>query len=157
LCAKGALKEPLLYLSLHFKEHRNVYYEHLQRVRTEGAWEAWLEFFLEGVTLTAHEAAETATRILQLFSADRQKIEKLGRATPSALRVHDYMQRKPIANVGAAAKTLKLSAPTVIAALNHLVRIGVVEEITGKKRDRIFAYSRYFNIVGQGTEPLGQR
>jgi len=154
LCAKGALKQPLLYLSLYFKKHRSQYYDHLQRVRTEGAWEDWLRFFLEGTALTAQEAADTATRILGLFSRDRQKIQKLGRSAPSALRLHEYMQTKPIANIAAAAKALKLSIPTVTVALNHLVRIGIVEEVTGKRRDRIFTYSRYFNIVSEGTEPL---
>jgi Fic family protein len=154
LCAKGALKQPLLYLSLYFKKHRNQYYDHLQRIRTEGAWEEWLRFFLEGTALTAQEAAETATRILDLFSKDREKIQKLGRPATSALRVHEYMQRKPIANIAAIAKALKLSIPTVTVALKHLVRIGIVEEVTGKRRDRLFTYSRYFNIVSEGTEPL---
>jgi Fic family protein len=154
LCAKGALKQPLLYLSLYFKKHRNQYYDHLQRIRTEGAWEEWLRFFLEGTALTAQEAAETATRILDLFSKDREKIQKLGRPATSALRVHEYMQRKPIANIAAIAKSLKLSVPTVTVALKHLVRIGIVEEVTGKRRDRLFTYSRYFNIVSEGTEPL---
>lgn len=154
LCAKGALKEPLLYLSLFFKTHRDKYYDHLQRVRTEGAWEEWLEFFLEGAATTAQEAAETATKILRLFSRDLTKIQRLGRAAASTLRVHEYMQRKPVANIRGAAKVLKLSIPTVTGAFNHLVRIGVVEEVTGKRRDRLFAYSRYFNIVSEGTEPL---
>jgi Fic family protein len=154
LCAKGALKQPLLYLSLYFKKHRTQYYDHLQRIRTEGAWEEWLRFFLEGTALTAQEAAETATRILDLFSRDREKIQKLGRPATSALRVHEYMQRKPIANIAAIAKALKLSIPTVTVALKHLVRIGIVEEVTGKRRDRLFTYSRYFNIVSEGTEPL---
>lgn len=154
LCAKGALKQPLLYLSLYFKAHRSQYYDHLQRVRTEGAWEEWLQFFLEGTATTAQEASETAMRVLRLFSADRRKIEKLGRSASSALRVHEYMQRKPIANIAAAAKALKLSIPTVTVALNHLVRLGIVEEVTGKRRDRLFTYSRYFNIVSEGTEPL---
>jgi len=131
--------------------------DQLQRVRTEGAWEEWLEFFLEGAASTAQEAAQAATRILSLFSADRKKIQKLGRPAPSALRVHEYMQRKPIANIGAVANALKLSIPTVAGALNHLVRIGVVEEVTGKRRDRLFTYSRYFNIVNEGTEPLRAR
>jgi Fic family protein len=154
LCAKGALKHPLLYLSLYFKKHRSQYYDHLQRIRTEGTWEEWLRFFLEGTALTAQEAAETATRILGLFSRDRQKIQKLGRSAGSALRVHEYLQTRPIANIAAAAKALKLSIPTVTVALNHLVRIGIVEEVTGKRRDRIFTYSRYFNMVSEGTEPL---
>jgi len=154
LCAKGALKQPLLYLSLYFKTHRSQYYDHLQRVRTEGAWEEWLKYFLEGTATTAQEAAETATRILSLFSRDRQKIQKLGRSAASALRVHECLQRKPIANIAGTAKALKISIPTVTVALNHLVRIGIVEEVTGKRRDRIFTYSRYFNIVSEGTEPL---
>lgn len=154
LCAKGALKQPLLYLSLYFKKHRSQYYDHLQRVRTEGAWEGWLKFFLEGTAITAQEAAETATRILGLFSRDRQKIQKLGRSAGSALRVHEYMQTKPMANIAVTAKALKLSIPTVTVALNHLLRIGIVEEVTGRRRDRIFTYSRYFNIVSEGTEPL---
>lgn len=154
LCAKGALKEPLLYLSLYFKQHRNQYYDHLQRIRTDGAWEEWLEFFLEGTAETAREATETATRILQLFSADRSKVEGLGRPASSALRVHEYMQRKPITNIAAMAKALKLSTPTVTAALSHLVRLGIVEEVTGKRRARLFAYSRYFNLVSKDTEPL---
>jgi Fic family protein len=154
LYAKGALKQPLLYLSLYFKKHRSQYYDRLQGVRTEGAWEQWLKFFLEGTAITALEAAETATRILSLFYKDRQKIQKLGRSAGSALRVHEYMQRKPIANIAAAAKAQKLSIPTVTLALNHLVRIGIVEEVTGKRRDRVFTYSHYFNIVSEGTEPL---
>jgi Fic family protein len=157
LCAKGTMKEPLLYLSLYFKTHRSRYYDRLQRVRTEGAWEEWLEFFLEGAAETAQEAAETATRILRLFASDRTKIEKLGRPAASVLRVHEYMQRKPIANIRAASKALKLSIPTVTGAFTHLVRIGAVEEITGKRRDRLFTYSRYFNIVSEGTKPLRTR
>jgi Fic family protein len=157
LCAKGALKEPLLYLSLYFKQHRNRYYDHLQRIRTDGAWEEWLKFFLEGTAETAEEATQTAKRILHLFSADGRKIEGLGRSASSALRVHEYMQRKPITNIAAMAKALKLSIPTVTTALNHLARIGIVEEVTGKRRDRLFAYSRYFNLVSKDTEPLPQR
>lgn len=157
LCAKGALKEPLLYLSLYFKMHRRKYYDQLQRVRTEGAWEEWLQFFLNGVTTTAQEAAETATKILRLFAADRKKIQQLGRAAVSALQIHEYMQRKPIANIRGSARALKLSIPTVTGALSHLVRLGIVEEVTGKRRDRFFTYSRYFNIVSEGTEPLRPR
>jgi cell filamentation protein, protein adenylyltransferase len=154
LCTKGALKDPLLYLSLYFKQHRSRYYDHLQRIRTGGAWEEWLEFFLVGTAETAREAAQTARQILHLFSTDRSKIEGLGRSASSALRVHEYMQRKPITDIAALSKTLKLSIPTVTASLNHLVRIGVVEEVTGKRRDRLFAYSRYFKLVSKDTEPL---
>jgi Fic family protein len=154
LCERDALKEPLLYPSLYLKTNRNQYYDLLQRVRTEGAWEDWLEFFLDGIAVAAQEAATTAKQTLLLFAKDREKIEKLGRATPSALRVHALMQRTPFVRIHTAAKTLKLTIPTVTNALNHLMRIGVVKEVSGKKRDRLFAYSRYVNIVSKGTEPL---
>jgi Fic family protein len=154
LCAKGAMQQPLLYLSLYFKTRRARYYEHLQRVRTHGEWEEWLEFFLDGVNATSREAAQTAKDVLNLFSSDRKKINDLGRSASSALRVHEYMQRKPVASIASVAKQLKLSVPTVTASLNHLARLKVVEEVTGKRRHRLFAYTRYFNMVSEGTEPL---
>ncbi|HEV2960551.1 MAG TPA: Fic family protein [Candidatus Angelobacter sp.] len=154
LCAKGAMQQPLLYLSLYFKTRRARYYEHLQRVRTHGEWEEWLEFFLDGVNATSREAAQTAKNVLNLFSSDRRKINDLGRSASSALRVHEYMQRKPVASIASVAKELKLSVPTVTASLNHLARLKVVEEVTGKRRHRLFAYTRYFNMVSEGTEPL---
>ncbi len=155
LCSKGVLREPLLYLSLYFKANRERYYDLLQRVRTEGAWEKWLDFFLEGTAVTAQDAAETAKRILTFFAKDRERIEKLGRPSASALRVHELMQKKPLIGIGAAAEALKLSVPTVTAALNHLVRLGIAKETTGRRRHRLFAYSRYVKILSEGTEPLG--
>jgi Fic family protein len=154
LCARGALHEPLLYLSLYFKTHRDRYYELLQCVRTEGEWEEWLEFFLEGVEATARQAADTAVELLHLFSEDRVRIQALGRPASSALRLHEFLQKRPLMNIGTAADNLQLSIPTVTAALRHLVRLGIVREMTGKQRGRIFAYQRYLDVVSAGTEPL---
>jgi len=154
LCSKGVLTEPLLYPSLYLKTNRSQYYDLLQRVRTDGAWEDWLAFFLDGIAAAAQEAADTAERSLRLFANDRQKIQKLGRAATSALRVQELMQRNPFVRVRTAAKALKLTIPTVTSALNHLVRLGIVKEISGKRRDRLFVYSRYLNMVGEGTKPL---
>ncbi len=154
LCMEGALKEPILYLSLYFKTHRQYYYELLQRVREKGDWEAWLEFFLEGVKDTSDQAADTAKQILALFEDDREKVEGLGRPATSALRVHQYLQTKPILSVPVAADALKLSAPTVRKSVNHLIDLGIVRETTGKRRDRLFVYSDYLDILNQGTEPL---
>jgi Fic family protein len=154
LCEKKALREPLLYLSLYFKTHREHYYELLQRVRTEGAWEDWLAFFLEGIERTAGEVSTAVRRSLALFAADRKKIGALGRASSSALRVQEYMQKRPIANIGAMSKTLSLSVPTVTAALEHLSRLGITKEITGGKRSRVFSYSKYLAMVSAGTEPI---
>lgn len=155
LCAKGTLREPLLYLSLFFKEHRQRYYQLLQRVRTEGVWEEWLEFFLEGTETTARQAADAAIQILYLFAADREKIQATGRKAASALVVHEYLQAHPLTKIGPAAKHLKLTIPTVTSALETLTKLRIAKETTGKRRDRLFTYPRYMNILGEGTEPLG--
>ncbi len=151
LCAENAVSEPTLYLSLYFKRHREIYYELLQKVRTAGAWEEWLLFFLEGVEQTAEEAVSTATQILEIFAADRAKIENLGRPAGNALRVHSLLQRKPVTSVAMAASELNLSAPTARSAIDNLRKIGLVSETTGKKRDRLFVYSRYLDILQKET------
>jgi Fic family protein len=155
LCAEKALAEPLLYLSLHFKTHRSYYYELLQKVRTEGAWEAWLRFFLEGVTETTDQATRTAQRILDLLKADRVKIEALGRASPSALHLHSILQEKVILSIPGAAKRTRLSQPTVTKALLNLEKLGIVRESTGGRRNKLYAYGAYLKILEEGAEPLG--
>jgi Fic family protein len=154
LCAKGTLREPLLYLSLYFKAHRKRYYDLLQRVRAEGVWEEWLSFFLEGTETTARQAASAAVQILHLFAVDRKKIQTLGRKTASALLVHEYMRGHPLIKIGPTAKSLKLSVPTFTGALESLAKLKIAKEVTGKRRDRLFAYPRYLHILSEGTEPL---
>lgn len=154
LCADGVLSEPLLYLSLYFKTHRQRYYELLQKVRTDGAWEEWLAFFLEGVEETARQAADAATRILTLFREDRTRIGEVGRAAASALRVHEYVQTTPYLSIPTAAQALSISAPTVAASVRHLEELGILREVTGRQRGRMFVYGRYFAILSEGTEPL---
>ena len=95
-----------------------------------------------------------AKQILTLFAKDRDRIQKIRRAASSALRVHEYMQKKPLVGIGAVADELKLSIPTVTVALDHLVRLGIAKEITGKRRARIFGYPRYLKILSEGTEPI---
>jgi Fic family protein len=154
LCAKGIMREPLLYLSLYFKTHRQRYYDLLQRVRTEGVWEEWIEFFLEGTATTARQSADTAVQILHLFEVDRKKIRAMGRKAASSLAVHEYLQAHPLTKIGPAAKDLKLSIPTVTSALETLSKLKIAKESTGKRRDRLFAYHRYLHILSEGTEPL---
>jgi Fic family protein len=156
LCERGVLREPLLYLSLFLKTHRRDYYDLLQRVREQGDWESWIAFFLTGVRDTATQAAETARRILALFTADRAKIEALGRSTASALRVHLMLQSKPMLSIPEAAKRLDLTQPTVTKALGNLSRVGIVKEITGRQRGRIFTYDAYLTILSEGAEPLAR-
>jgi Fic family protein len=152
LCVAGVLREPILYLSLYFKTNRQKYYELLDRVRTHGDWETWLEFFLTGVRETAQQAADTSRQILELIEGDRRRIEQLGRPAASVLRVHQHLQRKPIVTIPATAEQLSLSAPTVAKALQHMVKLGLVRETTGKQRHRLFTYHRYLETLNQGTE-----
>ena len=153
LCAEGLLAQPILYLSLYFKTHRQTYYALLQRVRLEGAWQEWLEFFLQGVLETAEGAVAASKAILGLFSQDRAKIEALGRAA-NALRVHDLLKKKPYLNIPDTTSTLGLSEPTVAKAVAQLEQLGIVQETTGRQRDRIWVYGRYLELLQAGTEPL---
>jgi len=154
LCADGALKAPMLYLSLFFKARRAQYYDLLQAVRDRGDWETWVEFFLTGVVETAEEAVETARRLLALFEEDRTKIRSRGRAAASMLRVHDLLQRQPIIGVVPASKRLGVSHPTVMKALANLQQLEIVREVTGRRRGRLFAYGRYMKILDRGTEAI---
>jgi len=154
LCDAGALSEPLLYLSLYFKTHRDAYYDWLQRVRETGDWEGWLEFFLSGVEETAEGAVSTAKRILGLFEADRARIAQGGKTIATDFRLHEYMQRKPIFTIAQVMRALAMSAPTIAAALVRLERLGLVAETTGKKRDRIYSYAPYLAILSEGAAPL---
>ncbi len=154
LCEASVLREPILYLSLYFKARRSDYYRLLQEVRENGAWEAWMEFFLTGVRDTATQAVDTARDLINMFDRDREAIQTLGRSAASVFRVHDFMQRRPIVTIQAASRELKLSLPTVGKSLEHLIKLGIVRELTGKQRHRVFAYSKYLAVLDQGTEPL---
>ena len=154
LCAEEILQEPLLYLSLHFKEHRARYYELLELARREGDWESWLQFFAEAVDRTAEGAVETAGRLTRLFQRDRERVEGLSRGAGSALRVQHHMEQRPMATIARLRRSTGLSTPTVTKALDRLAELDIVEEVTGRKRDRVFAYRRYIALLSQGTTPL---
>jgi len=154
LCAAGVLREPILYLSLYFKQNRSTYYDLLDGVRTKGDWETWLEFFLTGVRDTSEQAAAAARRILAVFEDHRRKIEALGRPAASMLRVFEHMQRNPILSIPAAAEKIGLSAPTVAKSLEHMQRLKMLREITGRQRHRLFVYEAYLAILSEGTEPI---
>jgi len=154
LCAEDVLSEPILYLSLYFKTHREKYYAQLQQVRDTGDWEGWLKFFLDGLEDIALQATEAAREILEMIQSDRAKIAELGRGTGSALRIHQYLEKKPLAVIPEMVKVLKLSTPTVTAAVKNLEQLGIVREITGKQRGRVFVYDAYLEILQRGTEPL---
>ena len=149
------LCEPLLCLSLYFKQHRSDYYFLLDYVRHTGDWERWLAFFLEGVKQTAEDAAYAAQRLNRVFQDDRDRIRaSCGRAAGSVLRLHDALKLRPILSLSRASRETKLSFPTTATAMQSLVRQKMAREITGRSRDRLFAHDQYFAILSEGTEPL---
>ncbi|WP_316157451.1 Fic family protein [Cupriavidus sp. BIC8F] len=152
LVEKKVLQEPLLYLSLYLKTHREQYYRLLQDVRLRGDWEAWTEFFLSGVAETANNAHESAMRIVALFQADRERISASGEQTNSMLRIHELLRTHPFLNAAQAQQKTGLSAPTVNKAFEALENLEIVKEITGKQRGRVFAYTEFLRILDSGTE-----
>ncbi len=152
LCHDGVLPQPLLYLSLYLKRHRTAYYDLLQRVRTHGVWEEWLDFFLSGVEETANQAAETAGRLLQLFKKDREQLHALGRKGTSALKLHDVLQKQPVTTVTKLVAKYGFTAPTANAVLRVMIDQGIIREITGYARNRVFAYTAYLATLNEGTE-----
>ena len=151
---EGILSKPLLYLSLYFKQHRGQYYNLLDMVRRQGDWERWLDFFLEGVELTAVNAVQTARRLVELFKEDEARIQVLGRSAGSALRVFQILCRRPLVSIGEIREQAGLSYPTASKSIEALGRLGIVRELTGRKRNRIYAYDRYIEILNEGAEPL---
>lgn len=154
LCAHGLLDAPVLYLSLYLKKNRQTYYDLLQEVRESGSWETWLEFFLQGVYSASKQAIQTAEAINTLFEQDAEKIAHLGRARFSCNQTLDYMKRLPQVTVPLLAKELKITAPTARSALNHLRSMGILEEVSGKKRDKTYIYRKYLDILEDGAEPF---
>ncbi|MCX7782057.1 MAG: Fic family protein [Meiothermus sp.] len=150
----GVLSRPMLYLSLYFKRYRSEYYRLLDLVRQTGNWEAWIDFFLEGVEQTAQNAVQTAQRLVSIFQQDSQKITTLGRQTSSTLRVFAALRERPLLSVGEAARRTGLTFATTTKSLAALERLGIVQEITGQRRNRVFAYRRYLNTLNKGAEPL---
>jgi len=156
LCDQKVLREPMLYLSLYFKTHRQYYYELLNNVRQTGDWESWLDFFAEAVIVTATQAVETAQQLLDLSSQDRDKISGLGRAAASTLQVHRVLMGHPIATSGWLVGKTGITPATVNKALGHLEQLGIVKELTAQKRNRLFSYTGYVEIMSRGTELPGR-
>ncbi|MGD9366032.1 MAG: Fic family protein [Desulfobacteraceae bacterium] len=156
LWEQKVLREPMLYLSLYFKTHRRYYYELLNNVRLTGDWEAWLDFFAEAVMLTAAQAAETAQQLVELTNDDRDKINGLGRAAASTLQVHRALMERPIATSGWLVEKTVITPATVNKALSHLEQLDIVKELTAQKRNRLFSYAGYIEIISRGTELPGR-
>ena len=156
LCEHKVLREPMLYLSLYFKTHRQYYYELLSNVRLTGDWEAWLDFFAEAIIVTAGQAVETAQQLLDLSNRDRDKINGLGRAAASTLQIHRALMEQPIATSSSLVEKTGITPATVNKSLGHLEQLGIVRELTARKRNRLFSYADYIEIMSRGTELPGR-
>ena len=148
------LSQPLLYLSLYFKQHRAEYYRRLDLVRAEGDWEAWLDFFLDAVAETATGAVQTARRLVALFQEDAAQVRSRGRSAATALRVFDALRARPIITLNDVSHRAAMTFPTATNGMAALVALGIARELTGRRRNRVFAYQRYLAILNEGTEPL---
>ena len=149
LTEEQMLHEPVLYLSLFFKKNRRLYYDRLNGTRKDNGWKEWLDFFLQGVRDTANQAVQTAIEIDQLFRADKEKIEQFGRGAPSALLIYQLAQVSPILSIKHAARESKLSFPTASAAIQRLAEAGILKESSGKRRDRLFLYAKYLEVLNR--------
>jgi Fic family protein len=149
LTEKQMLHEPVLYLSLFFKKHRRLYYDRLNGTRNGDGWNKWLDFFLQGVRDTANQAAQTAAEINHLFQADRESIEQFGRGAPSAQSIFQLAQLSPIFSIKHAANKSGLSFPTASAAVERLAKAGILQESSGKRRDRLFTYTKYLRVLNR--------
>ncbi len=152
LCSENVLKEPMLYLSLYFKTYRQRYYELLNEVRLTGDWEAWLDFFADAVIYTATQAVETAKQLMKLSAEDGQRINGLKRISGSAHLIHRAMLERPMASPNWIHEKTHLSPATVNACLRELEQLGIVKEVTGQKRNRLYSYVEYIRIMNEGTE-----
>ena len=147
LCHDGTLREPLLYCSLYFKQHRQQYYSELNSVRETGDLERWIEFFAIAIRMSAEQATLTGRRVFAVFQEDRNRLRELGRLAPTSLLVQEALQSKPLATIATLTKATGLTTPTVTQGLRELERLGIVNETTGRARGRIYSYERYIEAL----------
>jgi len=145
LVQRGVLRKPLLYLSHYLKLHRTEYYDRLMAVRLKGDWEGWLRFFLRGVAQTAEEASATAGNIFELRESDRARIIERGLGD-NALRLLSALFQRPLLTVNLAARILGTTYPTASRLVSRLEDLGILVEITGRRRSRIYRYEPYVRL-----------
>ncbi len=147
LYQKEILDTPVLYISHHFKKHRQEYYDHLQLIRENGNWEAWLKFFLQGIYEVSQEATDTARKIVDLREAHRQLIaEHFGRVAGNAMQVLETLYQKPFIKVADIKALIQVTYPAANQLMNKFVEHGLLEEVTGQARNRQFRYSPYIGL-----------
>lgn len=145
------LDGPFLYTSLGFKRHRQEYYRCLDAVRMNGDWEGWTIFFLQCVRESADDGANAAQRLFRLVNDDRRKLTDLDTVNVTAIRLFERLPEQPMVTSAKALEMVGSTKPTINKAIESLVQAGILEEITGKQRDRIFVYRLYLNVLAEDT------
>ncbi len=148
----GLLSRPLLYLSLFLKTHRREYYDRLDAVRTEGDWEGWLAFFLEGVAVVAEESVATARRLHDIVTASRERALGRADATVISLRLFELLPEHPILTVQRAVELLACSRPAAGKALRVLEAAKVLVPLDERRKSRTWVFSEYLDVLREGTE-----
>lgn len=146
LCHRRVLSKPLLYLSHYLKRHRQEYYDRLQAVRTDGRWEEWIGFFLQGVEDVATEANQTAKRILSLRQQHTTLLAGEGRMSGNLLRALDFLFEKPLLTPRHLERRLEVTFPTASKIISRMESLGILDEITGHRRNRQFQYTPYLAL-----------
>lgn len=150
LCQNDVLIRPVLYISHFFKQNRREYYELLQRVRDNGDWESWIKFFLKGIATASNEATETARTIVGLRELHRRKVtEGFGRAAGSGLRVLQRLYERPFTTVSQVAELLDVTYPPANELVGRFVKVGILQEVTGQERYRVFRYGPYIDLFAE--------
>jgi Fic family protein len=143
LCWRGIIKRPLLYISHYFRRHRDEYYDRLQRIRDNGDWEGWLMFFLEAVRNVSLEATETAQQIQALREEHRTVIAQEISGSPIGLMLLDHLFERPLTTVNEVAAVIGRSYPVANELVATFEKLGLLEEITGRRRNRLYSYEPY--------------
>ncbi len=152
LCEQGALQQPVLYLSHYLKQHRGDYYEALQTVREDGAWEEWVAFLLRAVHASAIDATETARRIVHLRERHRDLlVAELGRDTGTGLRLLEALYRRPLMDIPEAQDLLGVTYQGANNLVTRLQQLGVLDEVTGQARHRVYRYTEYADLFSDGA------
>ena len=145
----GLLPEPLLYLSAYLKQHQAEYYRRLSTIRTEGDWESWVSFFLEGVAVSASNAEKSIIEVASLIAADRRRLLQSPKTTPVSHRLFELLPMMPRFTVEHVRSRLATTFPTASAAVKALEELGIVTELTGQKKNRIFSYQAYVALLSR--------
>ncbi len=154
LCQQGVLNRPLLYLSEFFKRNRRDYYDRLNAVHEKDNIEGWLKFFLTGIAQTADNAVSTARKIIKLRAKDMEKVSTLNKSTQRAIKLLNFLYRTPLVRVKDVERIVQIQNPNALVLVSKFLRLGILKEQTGRKRDRIFSYKEYIDLFDHQPSPF---